>query len=117
MQEPQWDADAVTLVQLYWSAAVNAAQVARSLAEHEFLRPIEKDAAIRKIVTEGDNGGKPHSYSSAEKIVESEPGYAQICAEVRNLQYAVERERATAAAYKALIAIRTAMITNPTPTE
>jgi len=77
-------------------AAFGAARLTRDYAALLFNRPLEKDAAIRRIMATLDNAGKPHSYSSAEKLVEADPTYAAYCATVREAEFHLEEARAHA---------------------
>jgi hypothetical protein len=49
----------------------------------EFGRPLEKDAAVRRIMGAMEGRGEKASYTGAEKTVEADPDYARYCTEVR----------------------------------
>lgn len=57
------------------ATAAYAAAV-RLRREMEFQRPIEKGAAIKRVM----DAGQATSATAAEKLVESEPEYAKFCA-------------------------------------
>lgn len=65
---------------LRWAALVHREQ------ELEAARPVAKLEAIRRIMgTENEDTGKPHSYSSAEKAVETDPEYSGYLKTVRDV--------------------------------
>lgn len=72
-------------------AAEKRANCVAAVMELEDARPLVKSRCIAAMIgTENPETQKPHSASSAEKIVESHPEYAehrreQIAAEVRKL--------------------------------
>jgi hypothetical protein len=54
--------------------------------ELEAARPIAKAAAVRRIMeTENPDTGKPHSATSAEKVVESDAEYAEFLKTLRGV--------------------------------
>lgn len=81
-------------------ALAESARRHAALIRHEMaldhLRPVRKHEAIARIMASGLNPmtGKPHSYSSAETLAETDPEYAHQLAELRDAVAA----RATAAA-------------------
>jgi hypothetical protein len=59
------------------TAAARLAVAVRAEMELEDFRPIVKSQAIRRLMaTENPETGKPHSASSAEKIVETDAEYS-----------------------------------------
>lgn len=84
-------------------AAQNYANAVRNEMELEDNRVNVKMAAIKRIIDAGDNAltGKPHSFSSAEAVVNADKEYAQYLEKLRNA--AVERILAKAAYEVALL--------------
>jgi hypothetical protein len=75
------------------AAASRLAAACRAEMELEDGRPAEKSAAVRRLMgSENPETNKPHSASSAEKIVETDGEYAAY----RRRQYdaVVEKQRA-----------------------
>lgn len=78
------------------AAAERLAAAHRAIQELEDGRPAEKSAAIRRLMqTENTETGKPHSASSAEKIVETDAEYAAY--RRRQADAEVEKHRAIGA--------------------
>lgn len=75
------------------SAIESAAKVLADAVKHEMeleaQRHVVKLAAVTRIMTSGDNPltGKPHSFSSAEAIVETDQQYASHLEQLRNATY------------------------------
>jgi len=75
------------------AAGERLAQAMARESELHSLKGIRKsEAIVRLIGTENAETQKPHSASSAEKIVEADPTYAQFLAECR--QSVIDRIRA-----------------------
>lgn len=67
--------------------------------ELESARPLAKSEAVRRIMEqENPDTGKPHSATSAEKVVEADPEYADF---LRTLRDVVIQKHAAAAAMEA----------------
>jgi predicted trehalose synthase len=89
----EWGFHATTEIAQYRNATEDYAQAMARELEHTHQKPVEKTAAILRLLgSQNPLTGKPHSASSAETLVESEPGYAAFLAAYR--QAVVDRIRA-----------------------
>lgn len=66
-------------------AAANLAEATAAEMKLEDERVAHKLMAIDRIMSRGDNAltGKPHSYSSAESIVNTDEGYQEYLGQIR----------------------------------
>ena len=72
----QWQVMANDAIDTYEHAGALFADLAGEEMDREAQRPVEKDAAIRRLMqTTNELTEKPHSASSAEKIVETDTEY------------------------------------------
>lgn len=72
----QWQVMANDAIETYEHAGALYADLAGQEMDLEAQRPIEKDHAIRRLMqTTNELTEKPHSASSAEKIVETDEAY------------------------------------------
>jgi hypothetical protein len=75
----QWQTMAETAIETYEVSGESFAALAGEEMDREAERPVVKDAAIRRLMqTTNDLTDKPHSASSAEKIVECDLEYASF---------------------------------------
>lgn len=80
----QWRVMAEDAIEAYEANGEMFADLAGEEMDREGQRAIEKDAAIRRIMeTDNPLTQKPHSASSAEKIVEADAEYAAFLKDSR----------------------------------
>ena len=91
-------------------AAEDAAILVATELMLEHVRPVRKHEAILRIVAAYVHPltGKPHSYSSAETLVETDPMYAEHLAELRRIgrDRALAQSKVWAARVRAELAVR-----------
>lgn len=77
--------------------------------ELESARPLVKSEAVRRIMeTENPDTGKPHSATSAEKVVESDAEYAEFLRTLRGV--VINKHEAAAATEAAKLRAKLALV-------
>lgn len=86
MDRTDWERAGHAEIEDYERLGRGYAELAAREFDLEAGRAIEKDAAIRRIMEQPNplNSDKPHSATSAEKIVEADPEYAAYIGRIRD---------------------------------